>query len=895
MMSSDEEGQVRTGSGPKRRKLQRACDVCRRKKIRCDGVQIPGHQCTNCTDYGLECTYVESAKKRGPPKLYIERLENRVKKLQELIGKISPEALEQLDNSPTVSLQISARNPPIPQWSPYDPTPRRFIRHLGSGNSPVPVSDDDEPASFLMDDFDRMHISLGDFRYLGKSSGIMLIKLALEMKRVYMGDGVAVPREQDVKQPYINPLPVTPMQTPIFKFPDPDLIATLIDLYFKNMNRYLPLLHRPTFERAVDSGLQYSNTSFAATLLLVCAVAAKYSDDPRVMDEPKEPGGTLDPLSSGWKWFRQVPLVKTAPLSLPNLYDLQFYALIGEFLQASSVPQACWTVVGIGIRIAQDVGAHRRKPGKIHTTESELWNRAFWVLVCMDRLFSSSLGRPCSIQDEDFDIDMPVECDDEYWEHPDPKLRWQQPTPEKTPSVMVYFSWYIKLNHILAFLLRTVYAINKSRILYGFVGQQWEEHIVSELDSALNSWMLKLPDHLRWDPTRLDEVFFNQSASLYCFYQHIQILVHRPFIPTPQKPNKALSFPSLAICTNAARACSTALDIQRRRFGLAPPPLTTAAFSAGVVLLLSIWGGRRSGLPMDFDKEMVDVKKCMDVLALAEVRWYLAGRLSDILHELTSVGDMPLPQRESHSPPAILKRERKKDADDDDDEYVPKSAARSGRRVNKQADSMPMKDPIGVQRAQTPPSQSLFQSYNLPGYDFDFHQSQQQKQFPQQPSLNPQQYWPRQTTSQLSQKQYDTYVQPRLDASSQDQPPVSVPALGQNFRPAIYGSEPGAMSSFIPSRAVEMGHGIRSAYSHRTGGEAADAVDTVGVDLGLRQRTEDTGLGSDSAGGLIQNVDQTFIWSDAPASFELDEWGNYLSALNTQSVPPGRGPYNSAG
>ena len=109
---------------------------------------------------------------------------------------------------------------------------------------------------------------------------------------------------------------------------------------------------------------------------------------------------------------------------------------------------------------------------------------------------------------------MPVECDDEYWEHPDPKLRWKQPTPEKTPSLMAYFSWYIKLNHILAFLLRTVvrstqppssiiltflglyqYATNKSRILYGFVGQQWEEHIVSELDSTLNSWMLKLPDH----------------------------------------------------------------------------------------------------------------------------------------------------------------------------------------------------------------------------------------------------------------------------------------------------------------------------------------------------------------------------------------------------------------
>lgn len=117
------------------------------------------------------------------------------------------------------------------------------------------------------------------------------------------------------------------MQAPNFKFPDPDLMAALIDLYFIHMNRYLPLLHRPTFERAINSGLHYTDASFAATLLLVCAVAAKYSDDPRVMDEPQKPGGKPDPHSSGWKWFAQVPLVKTVSISVPSLYDLQFYAV----------------------------------------------------------------------------------------------------------------------------------------------------------------------------------------------------------------------------------------------------------------------------------------------------------------------------------------------------------------------------------------------------------------------------------------------------------------------------------------------------------------------------------------------------------------------------------------
>jgi len=124
------------------------------------------------------------------------------------------------------------------------------------------------------------------------------------------------------------------------------------------------------------------------------------------------------------------------------------------------------------------------------------------------------------------------------------------------------------------------YAINKSKILLGVVGQQWEQQIVAELDSALNKWVDSVPDHcafhaplflmttyfslVRWDPKREDVNFFNQSVSLYATYYYIQIVIHRPFIPSSRKPSP-LAFPSLAICTNAARSCARILDIQVKR------------------------------------------------------------------------------------------------------------------------------------------------------------------------------------------------------------------------------------------------------------------------------------------------------------------------------------------
>jgi hypothetical protein len=125
------------------------------------------------------------------------------------------------------------------------------------------------------------------------------------------------------------------------------------------------------------------------------------------------------------------------------------------------------------------------------------------------------------------------------------------------------------------------YSINKSKVLLGFVGHEWEQRAVSELDSALNQWVDSVPDHrksvpnylrsrssvstVRWDPNREDVVFFEQSAHLYAAYYMLQITVHRPFIPTQRDAESTISraqagFPSLVICTNAARACANVVQ-----------------------------------------------------------------------------------------------------------------------------------------------------------------------------------------------------------------------------------------------------------------------------------------------------------------------------------------------
>ncbi|KAJ3514272.1 hypothetical protein NLJ89_g2466 [Agrocybe chaxingu] len=452
-------------------------------------------------------------------------------------------------------------------------------------------------------------------RFYGQSSGEGLIRKALSMRNHYWE---RKPEISDARPSYV--------------FPEPDLAKELVDLYFEHINLYQPLLHRPSFERAVRNGLHYGNDGFAGIYLLVCAIGARFSSDVRVrLDD------TDSRHSAGWKWFHQVETGKTSLLKVPSLYDIQAYCLTINFIQASSLPQSVWMLVGIAIRMIQDVGVHRRKTTP-PTVEDELWKRAFWVLIYMDRIICLGFGRPVTIQEEDFDQDFPIDCDDEYWEHPDEEQRFKQP-PYK-PSLISGFIHQLKLTKILATCSKALYPLNKVVRHLGLVGHQWKLKIVAELDSSLNKWMESMPDHLLWDPDKPDERFFRQSASLYAICHFAQIFIHRPFIPLPGKTHQ-LGFASLAICTTAARACIRVAEAQFQRGLMISPLVQFTAFTSAIMLLFGIWDGKNTprarSAAMEHSPDMDHVRKSLQILQAVEDQWPHSGKLVDILASLSSV------------------------------------------------------------------------------------------------------------------------------------------------------------------------------------------------------------------------------------------------------------------
>ncbi|KAJ7784059.1 fungal-specific transcription factor domain-containing protein [Mycena olivaceomarginata] len=591
MSSNDEDYAPAPGRGTKRR-LQRACDVCRRKKIGCDG--SPREKCSTCIDANLDCTYVEGPVKRPPPKSYRE-LEAQLEDSERLL-------LLQLEHTFTKLLTLPLPDPTEPPRKPNNtrmsPPPLDLLDLEVANKAPARRA-----GSILLWEEFKWHshkaaldLNCGPDAFRSENTR------HVPKRARYIGPGEHNSPWTRLRPPYWTWKPLEKTIHPIhpytFRFPSNTLLSTLIDLYFTRQNVYLPLLHRPTFERGVAEGLHLRDDGFAGTVLLVCAIGTRWSTDP---------GSASGGLECGWEWFNQVPLAGNRLLGPTTLSELQpllldLFQLGALFLKASTMPHAWWTLTGVGLRLAQDIGVHRSKARiEVPSVERELFKRAFWMLVYLDRLSSCILGRLSSINHDEFDVEPPIECDDEFWEHP--TRPFQQPAG--IPSQITFFNMLMRLSNILSFILKMLYSLHKTNSL----------------------WRDLIPEHLRWDPTRADPVFFDQSVALHCAFYHLQIHVHRPFIPMVRKCSSS-SLPSLTVCTSAARACANMVDIQRRHMGDVPCTLNlNPIFTSGLVLMLNVLSGKRTGLLPDLKREISNVHKCMEAIRTFESGWRVVIRL----------------------------------------------------------------------------------------------------------------------------------------------------------------------------------------------------------------------------------------------------------------------------
>ncbi|KAJ3710185.1 fungal-specific transcription factor domain-containing protein [Lentinula raphanica] len=599
----------------KRPRLPNACNPCRSKKG--DSAIMPGNICSNCIAYRTDCIR-EPAKRRGPPKEILVRLANHIKLLQEdndrLRQGISSKSNSSHGNSP----------PPPSSDSPDAETPSSLPRIM---SEPLAICDgytvEDLTQNFNLLEFQNFNLLEYDdncARHFGSSSNRSFVRDAMNIQKEYAENAGLVDVRHSFKRldfwtvhPWQNPNPRRP--PPPYKFPPDDLMYTLFDLYFMHINPLLLFLHRPSFLRSVAEGLHRTDRYFGGLVLCVCALAARFSNDSRVLED-----SLTSERSIGWKWIRQIQPIRHDYVETASIYEIQMYLVCAyiNFVGSSTTPEICWILISIGVRLLQDVGVHRKRPARTKpTVESELWTRAFWMLNMYDIFASTMLGRPRSMSQNDFDTDLPIDCDDEYWEHSDPDRAFQQ--PPGIPSSTSYWIAFLKLMDILGLTLHTIPTDMWSATV-GLTKQEWNGRIVSELNSLLNNWVDKIPDHLKWDPNRENIQHFDQSVVLYTTYYWAQVSPNLKSLCEDPHPD----IPSLAICANAARSCLHIVEVhhQRGTNAFLRAPYQMALFHSSIVLLMNMWRGKYllESSSLNISKDLADVHRAINVLHSHEQR-----------------------------------------------------------------------------------------------------------------------------------------------------------------------------------------------------------------------------------------------------------------------------------
>jgi hypothetical protein len=146
-------------------RIAQACDRCRSKKIRCDGIRP---SCTQCTNVGFECKTSDKLSRRAFPRGYTESLEERVRVLEGEVRELK-ELLDEKDEKIDMLSRIHSSSPVA-----YPSGRRPSVQSPGSSEPRAESQEKDETfkvqqSPLLLDDENS------DMYFVGSSSGRTLI------------------------------------------------------------------------------------------------------------------------------------------------------------------------------------------------------------------------------------------------------------------------------------------------------------------------------------------------------------------------------------------------------------------------------------------------------------------------------------------------------------------------------------------------------------------------------------------------------------------------------------------------------------------------------------------------------------------------------------------------
>ncbi|KAJ5450619.1 Transcription factorfungi [Penicillium daleae] len=512
-------------------RIAQACDRCRSKKIRCDGIRPC---CTQCANVGFECKTSDKLSRRAFPRGYTESLEERVRTLEAEVKDLK-DLLDEKDEKIDVLSRIHSFS---------SPSQRASSARSPSTTGPTksPVSDAGEGVIHV----EKPSTQSGS----KKSSQNPYSAFSTTLGFASAFNDSLVSQGKSASKLSIEAL--TKLSPPLSHGSSNQTIKTaprlvsdqLINIFFQEWAPLYPVVHRPTILKAYGEYLNNSDSlkldvHVMAQLNLIFGIAALSSNSRT----------NQDPAFFEQNWTASLDSFTNET----SIGSLQCFILAQLYCMTKGDYRSMLRYRALAVDICHQLELHQSQTEPVsNPLEAETRKKVFWCQYTVDRFCSVLTGMPVLLREGDIEIEYPVDIDDENVTESGflPTLPGES---TRISSALALFGAARILNKA----LENMYPSKAGYDVY-----------IAKLRSVaaqLDEWLHNLPPHLRLEFSQdkpSTNVTSSRSPLLSLVYYFIRSLIHRPAVCFAEEH---LRSPSVLAMSDSAKHIIQILELLDER------------------------------------------------------------------------------------------------------------------------------------------------------------------------------------------------------------------------------------------------------------------------------------------------------------------------------------------
>ncbi|CAM1508662.1 Fc.00g055100.m01.CDS01 [Cosmosporella sp. VM-42] len=518
----------------KRRRVALACSNCRHRKSRCDGRRP---RCSLCSELGCECVYEQAGTTTNLTvgRTYIDRLEKRLNDIEATLKQVQ----ESRDPVRRMSSPGNEHRDEAAGEGSIASRPSPLLYQINGGLGEIDTAEDSIDGMGAIKFTDEE-----DWGYFGPSSNIAFLRhISLAMARAgdlsqafpspsnharEVAGGMSVSRPHPVSDETMTKhLDALHGGVNIYALPTEARTWSLIQEYFQKTGQLLPFVHEETF-CATYFEMKRSNFTMArrtwlGLLNIILAMATTLCVEASISAEKRIE-------ESDVYYQRANGLCDKESRRNISLELVQYLLILGQYLQGTQKSVQAWTVHGLAITTAFQLGLHSPKTNKgFPPMECEIRKRVWFGCILLDRM---TFGRPSMIPESYLRLELPITNLQVVGQTP-------QPTPSPQMDAMCYTAT-IKLYNVMYKIIDSCYGQNlglddfrtdSEIISLVFKGEEQLEEWKSQL-GPLQMCVYDAPlTPLELEKMELENKITERFVNVLSVrYHNLQILLHRPIL-----------------------------------------------------------------------------------------------------------------------------------------------------------------------------------------------------------------------------------------------------------------------------------------------------------------------------------------------------------------------------